>query len=289
MDMLSPAQLRATILSHGWFSLEPFKASIDPPYFMTAFDLPIGKGAFEVFTENGKCSLKVLSGSKKACTQISDNCLSVDVLPESLYLVGGKKWQWLEKNNMGRFLRSPSLFEDCCKVIFSTNTTWQRTEIMVQNIVAKFGRRVGKHIAFPLPEKVLELDEETLRSETGCGFRAKYILNLAGRAIADPNIFLGEGWHSFDRDDFHDCLLSIKGVGPASANYLSLVYWKPKGFNVDAYVQRRCKERWGIEADGIQNFLSKRYALFKQNAPIVFWFDITKHWHSRKDTSNMEW
>jgi len=289
MEALSPAQLRATILSHGWFSLEPVKASIDPPYFTTAFDLPIGRGAFEVSVRNGACKLKVLTGSKKACAQVANNCLSVDVVPDSLYSVGGKKWQWLEKNSMGRFLRSPSLFEDCCKVICSTNTTWQRTETMVQNMVVKFGRTVGKNIAFPTPENILGLDERTLRAETGCGFRAKYILNLAMKAVDDPSMFSGDGGKALGIDSFYSLLTSVKGIGPASANYLSLVYWKPKGFNIDAYVQRRCRERWGIEEEEIQDFLIKRYAPFKQNAPIVFWFDITKHWHLRKDTSNMEW
>lgn len=287
---LSEAQLRSIILSHGWFSLEPFITSIAPPYFMTAFELPSGSGAFEVSTSNGHCKLRILSGSSQSCISVAKNCLSLDIMPDKLYSVGGKKWQWLEKNNMGRFLRSPSLFEDCCKVILSTCTTWQRTIIMVKALVQQYGESIdGQQKAFPRPDIIVATADEELRAVIGCGFRAKYLHHLARMALNNPHFFLDDGWNEFSSSDFYNKLTMINGIGAASANYLSLLYWKPNGFNIDAYVKRRCKELWKVNERGIHAFLKKRYKQFGNYAPLILWFEITRHWQVTKPSLTNEW
>ncbi|GEM_PF-1131881 len=287
---LNPAQFRAIILSHGWFSLKPFSVGMDPPRLRVPYVLPGGKGVFEVSVKDGCCELKAVHGKPEDCSDAAQNCLSLDVSPEALYKPAGKKWGWLAANNMGRFLRSPTLFEDCCKVICSTNTTFDRTETMVERMVDKFGARVGRHHAFPEPGALLKAGEAVLKAETGCGFRAKYILGVAERTLSEPELFLGKGWRVLENGPFYDMLTASKGIGPASANYLSLVYWKPKGFNIDSYVVRRCAEIWGISPAEIPSFLAKRYKVFGVHAPIAFWFDITKHWHrNNTDISAMEW
>ncbi len=287
---IAPEQLQAIILSHGWFSLKPFLADVNPPRLIVSFALSDGMGAFEVSAKDGHCELKAIVGDVDRCLDIAENCLSLDVFPEVLYELAGKNWGWLYQNNMGRFLRSPTLFEDCCKVICSTNTTWERTESMVENMVSKFGAQVGQHIAFPDPKTILTLGEAALKAETGCGFRARYIIGVSELALSEQDVFMGKGWQPLDNDAFYERLITIKGIGPASANYLSLVYWKPNGFNIDSYVTRRCAEIWGIEESGILPFLTNRYKGFGAYAPLVFWFDITKHWHvSDVNVSAMSW
>ena len=287
---LAPAQFKAIILSHGWFSLKPFSVEMEPPRLRVPYALPGGKGVFEVSVKDGRCELKAVHGKLENCFDAAQNCLSLDVSPEALYKPAGKKWGWLAANNMGRFLRSPTLFEDCCKVICSTNTTFDRTETMVERMVDKFGVKVGMYRAFPGPEALLKAGEAALKAETGCGFRARYILGVAEKAVAEPELFLGRRWRELDNGSFYDTLIANKGIGPASANYLSLVYWKPKGFNIDSYVVRRCAEIWNIGPAEIPPFLARRYRAFGVNAPIAFWFDITKHWHENgRDISAMEW
>jgi 3-methyladenine DNA glycosylase/8-oxoguanine DNA glycosylase len=287
---ITPRQLQAIILSHGWFSLKPFAADVNPPCLKVPYSLPRGEGLFEILAEDGCCKLRVVSGKGKHCLDVAERCLSLDIAPEILYANRAKKWNWLSSNRMGRFLRSPSLFEDCCKVICSTNTTFDRTESMVARLVDEFGVQVGKYRAFPEPDALLKAGEAALRAETGCGFRAKYILGIAERALSEQGLFLDKGWQVLDNKSFYDMLIANKGIGPASANYLCLVYWKPKGFNIDSYVVRRCCELWGLVAEDIPSFLARRYEVFGTYAPIVFWFDITKHWHrSDLDMSAMSW
>ncbi len=288
LESITAAEFRATILSHGWFSLKPFNVDIESHRLTVPYALPEGSGVFQVAVTDGHCELKTIHGALAHCMNVACDCLSLDVSPKALYKHSGKKWGWLSSNNMGRFLRSPTLFEDCCKVICSTNTTFDRTETMVARMVDVYGMKVGRYRAFPKPEALLKAGEDGLKAETGCGFRAKYIVGIARRALSEPGYFLGREWKCLDNEPFYDMLIGNKGIGPASASYLSLVYWKPKGFNIDSYVARRCREMWGIDSKALPAFLAKRYKAFGIYGPIVFWFDITKHWHEQSK-GNISW
>lgn len=280
---LGEKELISTIISHGWYKLEPFKTDLSVPNFSVTFDLPIGSGSFYIETSEGATQLIKIEGETTDCKNVAESCLSLNFNTTAFYekLSGnGLDLGWVRANKMGRFLRSPSLFEDCCKAILSTNTNWQRTVKMVSDLVERYGRKVGEAKAFPRPEAVLEATEIELKESSGCGFRAKYILGLASIAIKEKMFFLDQTWAEVPPKEFNETLLKIKGVGPVSANYLSMIYGKPWGFNIDAYVERRCKELWGICGQGLEDFLLKRYSKFKGIAPIVLWFEITRHWQS---------
>lgn len=279
-------QFKSVLLSHGWFALKPFQVNVYPPSLVVPFDLPIGSGVLKVKGDRARSTLHALHGKLENCALVSNHCLSLEVNLDGLYDLidpADEEWGWLPLLRMGRFLRSPSLFEDCCKIILSTNTTWKRTVKMVNELVIRYGRRIGKYQAFPRPETLLDVPEQELRAVTGCGFRARYLYALAEIASNEKGIFLCDEWKSLSDRSFYETLVSVKGIGSASANYISLLYWKPQGFNIDAYVARRCKELWGIGDHRIEPYLRKRYRKFKAFAPIVLWFDITRHWHSRKD------
>lgn len=279
---VSREQLKAIILSHGWFALKPFNVTIDPPRLRVSFDSSaIGLGSFEITSTGKTCQLRVIEGSHTPCLQIARHCLSLDTHIEDFYQTvkrNGKEWNWITKNSIGRFLRSPSLFEDCCKAILSTNTTWQRTMHMTNTLVDCYGTQVGTDKAFPKPEKILSLGEKKLKTEIGCGFRAKYLTHLAQVALSNREFFLEYRWKEVTSEEFSKILYSVKGLGPVSVNYISFLYWKPIGFNIDAYVMRRCKELWGLSESKIPSFLKRRYKTFGKYAPMVMWFEITKHW-----------
>lgn len=286
---LTSSQLRALILSHGWYTLDPFIAQTNPPKVSIAFDLPIGSGLLEVKGGGSSCKLTVINGSLRNCFIVATNCLSLDVNISEFHVLaskGGEKWTWIIENHMGKFLRSPSLFEDCVKVLTTTNTTWGRTAKMVNNLTRFCGKRVGDRNAFPAPDKILSHSETTLRKEVGCGFRAKYLLKIAEKALRADNIFLDFGWRELNKHDFYKLIVSLPGIGDVSANYLSLIYSMPFGFNIDAYVKRRCMELWGIPHGQIHEKCTERYGRFGVYAPLVLWLELTRHWHSRESYSD---
>jgi 3-methyladenine DNA glycosylase/8-oxoguanine DNA glycosylase len=286
-------QLKSIILSHGWFALKPFEANDECTQLKIIFDTTSsGKGAFEIIGKNDHSELIVIEGNQKSCRAIAMNCLSFDVDLQPFYSLikssGRKEWKWIVNKSMGKFLRSPTLFEDCCKAILSTNTTWQRTTYMVNTLVDVLGTKIKNYHAFPIPEKVLSFGEKKLREEIKCGFRAKYLLHLAETAIHDNKTFADDGWMKLSSYEFYDKLSKIKGLGPVSINYLSLLYWKPNGYNIDAYVKRRCLELWNISDGQIEEYLNERYKSLGTTAPVVLWLEITKHWH-QPEIFNNEW
>lgn len=289
---LHPKELRAIILSHGWYTLKPFYAKTSPPLVAVAFNLPNGKGQFEIHSSDNNCLINIKEGSEENCHHVAYTCLSLDVDTSFFYreLKRFPKWQWIIKNKMGRFLRSPSLFEDCCKAILTTNTTWRRTIQMVNALVEMYGEKVEKKKAFPTPERLYKEGEITLRESIGCGFRAKYILHLCKMALENTDFYLCDGWKNVKSEAFWNALETVMGLGPVSINYLGLIYAKPKGYGIDSYIKRRCSELWGIENEDINPFIVERYGDLEDFGPTVFWFELTRHWHSKeRDSSNDDW
>jgi 3-methyladenine DNA glycosylase/8-oxoguanine DNA glycosylase len=289
---LSNLELRAAILSHGWYALKPYRASTKPLSLLTAFDIPEGTGAFEITYAKNKCKMNVIAGTINICAVVAEHCLSLDFDLCRISEIAKKndKWTWVVENHVGRFLRSPSLYEDCCKAILSTNTTFQRTAVMTAQLVDKHGLKILNLRAFPSPKRLLRSTEGQLRSSIGCGYRARYLINVAEAALDNPDLFLGFGYKNLTNEEFANRLYKIKGLGHVSVNYISMLYSKPNDFAVDSYVKRRIAELWGRPKVDNLDYLRRRYKRFGSYAPIIFWAELTKHWHNRdSDSSNTEW
>lgn len=127
----------------------------------------------------------------------------------------------------GRFLRSPSLFEDFVKVICTTNTTWGQTKGMVKALIQGWGEQAawdGDWRCFPEPGALAVASEPDLRGRGRLGYRAPYVLDLAQRVASgdlDLDDFRQPG---LPTTDLRKALLRIKGVGPyAAASLLTLL------------------------------------------------------------------
>ena len=289
---ISQDDLRSIILSHGWYALKPFHAISNPPYLLIVFDIPDGSGVLEVKTNAKNSHVTSISGSPDVCMTVARHCLSLDYDPCLIIKTAEKdsKWKWVVDNRIGRFLRSPTLYEDCCKAVLSTNTTWQRTATMTAQLVDKHGLKIRNLRAFPSPKRLLRSSEGQLRSSIGCGYRARYLINVAEAALDKPDFFGGVGFKNLTNKEFADRLYQIKGLGHVSVNYISMLYSKPNDFAVDSYVKRRIAELWGRSKVDNLDYLRRRYKRFGSYAPIIFWAELTKHWHNRdSDSSNTEW
>ena len=276
---ISSKQLLSIILSHGWFALKPFQVDLKKPSIAISYDLPGGCGKIEIIGNGDTCEYITHAESKNNAYEILYTCLSLNEDTNLIYQdINDEIWQWFIHQKMGRFLRSASLYEDCCKAILSTNTTWKRTVSMVDSLVENYGQTVINNKAFPRPEIILKASEKELRENILCGFRARYLQHLAEVSLKKSDFFLGDNWKQTTNKEFYDTLNDVTGLGPTTINYLSLLYWKFNGFVIDAYVRRRCKELWHV-TDELDEFLKTRYNSFGTKAPMVLWFEITKHWH----------
>jgi hypothetical protein len=122
---LSPIELRTIIISHGWYALKPFFASTNPLMLSSAFNI-----------DGNKCLLQYELCDKNFAINVAHNILSLNVDTTCLYqkLSADPTMIWLSNNKIEKFLKSPTLFEDCCKAILATNATFNRTISMIENL-----------------------------------------------------------------------------------------------------------------------------------------------------------
>jgi 3-methyladenine DNA glycosylase/8-oxoguanine DNA glycosylase len=220
---LKPQELKNIILSHGWYALKPIYASTSPLYLEIPFNTPHGIGIVEITAQKDICTYKIKAGEKNACDYVLNTCLSLDFDTTAFNneIKNNPDWSWIATRRMGRFLKSSTLFEDCCKAIFSTNTTFDRTINMTKALVDLYGIAVQGKKVFPGPKQLYKRSEKTIRQNLCCGYRAKYILDLCKSALNKPDFFGGDFWKELSNFQFYSELKEVKGLGPVSLNYLS--------------------------------------------------------------------
>jgi 3-methyladenine DNA glycosylase/8-oxoguanine DNA glycosylase len=278
-------------MSHGYFWLRPTIGMEDPPSIIIPYNHPTRIGCIQVYSLDKDVDLETHSGTESDAVGIATLCLSLDEDLEPLRKIAktDDKWKWLIDEKKGRFLRSPSLFEDCCKAIFTINTKWKRSVQMAEAATEEFGvstkaKLYGKAInAFPLPKQLRLENESTIKEALKCGFRAKFLLSLCDAAMEKPEIYLGNAWRNLSSDEFCAEIGSVSGLGPMSVAYVSRLYGKTNSYHMDSWVVRRCSELWGLSENQIEDYAKDRYGDFGEYGPAVFWFELTRSWHYSDD------
>lgn len=283
---ICPSELRAIIKSHGWFDLRPYLTD-ERTFLRYAYDLPTGRGEFLVAAKGRFVEMTVFTGSARMAHTVAQRVLALNWPRETFHsqLRSHGNYSWIVEGMHGRFLRSASFYEDVFKIILTTNTIWARTKAMNDRATELWGRKARALMAFPTPSAILRAGETAMRAELRCGYRAPYLVELAQRAEAEPDVFLGEKAASYSPEEFYRLLRSIRGVGEVSAHYVARMYGFDLGFAVDSYVLRRCRELWGIPEKRLPGFLRRRYASVRPYASQLLWLEITQHWHSESEKS----
>jgi len=275
---LSPVEFRSILLSHGWHSLEPFRVDLSSPRIAIPFDLPFGRGIVDIRTEKDLCLMSVVSGDLNSCRHVASSVLSLNRNVSELRSQATGKWRWLSELNMGRFLRFPSLFEDCCKALFATNTQFTRT-VTMSAAATSFGDDVGGMKAFPSPERLLGLRDAEIRANIGCGFRTRYLRALCERAVAKADVYLCDGWRKMTARELRSELSGLLGFGPSSVDYVLRIYIQNNRYHFDSWVISRCCKMFGVGANDVDPFVRSRYQRFGDWGGTVMWLELTRHWH----------
>jgi 3-methyladenine DNA glycosylase/8-oxoguanine DNA glycosylase len=301
---ITPTEFKTTLLSHGWFDLAPFKVDIKIPTLMRAFKSRYGDAIIKIIVKNEKVLCETLYGNEEIAHQMTTNCLSLDIDINQLHSLVARhsNYDWIIEKGFGRYLRSPTLYEDCIRIISTANQNWSNTKKIIQALIENYGYDVNGFKDFPEPNRLIRLSESGIKEKTKCGYRASSFLDIADRSLSEPDFFAGDGWKGLHAKDFYDRLSSIRGMGPASASYLCRIYGKPYLYSVDRWVTKRCDELWGLnfrktdkkgkvkpDLAKYENFAKKRYERFGDYGPSVFWFEISKYWHDNKSFENSWW
>jgi 3-methyladenine DNA glycosylase/8-oxoguanine DNA glycosylase len=301
---ITPTEYATTLKSHGWFDLAPFRLDIKDLTLTLAFKVQNGDGAFKIFINDSDVLCEVLHGKNTTVIPVAEKCLPLDVDLSKFYALvsGNENFTWLSERGFGRYLRSPTLYEDCVKIVATANMKWAHTRTIVQNLIENYGNNVNGTKVFPEPARIASVSEQELKARTKCGYRAGSYLDIANNSMKEPDVFVGDAWKKLSPKEFFDRLLEIRGMGPASASYLCRIYGKPHIFSVDSWVAKICDELWGLnyrktdkkgkekpDLERYGNYAMKRYASFKEYGPSVFWFEISKYWHDNGNWDGDWW
>jgi len=305
---LSPIEFRTILLSHGWFDLSPVHVDIKIPYFNRPFETEDGRGEFSIYVKNGRCRIDILSGDREQVLSIAARCLSLDTDISGFHAAVAKDQchEWIIQKRFGRYLKSPTLFEDCYKVLMTTNINWTSSKFIVRKTVENYGSRINEKTAFPLPNRMLRAPEDELRSKLKCGYRAKYVTALCERAIGNPGLFLGDAWKNLNPSQFKGELVQINGLGEMGLSYLGRFYGKPADYTIDSWVINRCDRIWGLNfrkpvqkgknkgksvPDSVRykKWAESHYKDYTPYGPNLFWFEVSRYWHGLDDHEGRWW
>jgi 3-methyladenine DNA glycosylase/8-oxoguanine DNA glycosylase len=249
-----PFSLSSVIHSHGWIQMAPYLEVKEQVGFAYTDQLPDGSlVAWQVSEAPGGVSLALPDGHSPAeLAEIKRRVswmLGLEMDFSEFYALASQeaKLHKAVQSAAGRILRSSTLFEDVIKTILTTNTLWAATIRMNRNLVEQFGAALPEdesRKAFPLPSRLAQTDEATLREKTRLGYRAPYVLELA-RLVDSGSLDL-EAWTdtTLPTVELRKRLLSLKGVGPYAVANLLMLLGRYDTIPVDSWAVKVVSHEW---------------------------------------------
>lgn len=143
-----------------------------------------------------------------------------------------------------------SSFEVILGAILTQNVNWNNVEKAIQNL---------RELSIITPQNIIDIDEnklEDLIEPTGFYKQKSKRLKRISRAIQKR----GSLENFLNRNDLRNQLLSIKGIGPETADSISLYAAENLDFVVDSYTKRILRRTKNIEGNyhEIQSYIVKR-------------------------------
>lgn len=177
----------------------------------------------------------------------------------------------------GRFLRCPSVWEELVKSICGTNVQWSQAVRMI-TLVAELGEPIGGYHAWPTPKRIVEAGEGLLREQCRLGYRAPYIVELAA-ALRDGSLDLGPIERGeLEGPELRKAFLAVKGVGPATADYLMILNGVADRLSIDSAVYAYVTDRHFGGRRPSAAEIEKLYAPYGEWRALAYWFEALQEW-----------
>lgn len=249
-----PFKLSSVVQSHGWVQLAPFqtdKRRLDFRYVdQLASGLVVEYHVEEADTArvSAAASRKLGTGDRLEISQRVRWMLNLDLNLDEFYEAAGQesKLAGVADAGRGRFLRSPTLWEDVVKTILTTNVTWAGTVAMVRALVGALGEpsTISPGRAFPTPACIAASTAAELAATARLGYRAPYIHELACRIAAGEIDLESFRDPSLPTEELRRRLRSLKGVGPYAAASLMTLLGRYDFIPVDSWALTLVSHEW---------------------------------------------
>ncbi len=259
--------LAMTCHSHGWKHLSPFgweEANQSLNFAASvkgrSVDISVSQRGDQIHAVLD-CTGERTASFVKEAENIVTRSLSLDVETGDILKTAERfnpDYAELIKKGAGRLLRSPTLWEDAAKTLFTTNCTWALTCQMAGAACSAFFSEPAPSGAYPFPgpEKIAGLSGAELKKLIPIGYRADYLVELASRFADDPGLQqIESGGYSYK--DADKLVRSIKGFGNYATAHLLIMSGYFNEIPVDTVVVAYLKKYHRVRKP--QSFINRTY------------------------------
>ena len=263
----------ATVESHGWYHLAPFRWSREERVLRR--NERFGRRTVELTIREEPGAIVVAASAPVDRAALEPRIrrmfqLAVDVSEFVAMTRVSPPHSWVAASGFGRLLCGSTLFEDAVKIIATTNTTWRQTVRMIELLVAKCGRGG----AFPEPADVARFTEAELQNDCRLGYRAKTMRALAV-GINDGEIDLGAISDARQTTpELFKRYLELPGIGPYGAAHLLAMDGRHDFIAVDSEFRRFVRETYHGGRRVSDTAMLRRYARWGRWKYLAYWSEL---------------
>jgi 3-methyladenine DNA glycosylase/8-oxoguanine DNA glycosylase len=286
-----PFNFTSVVNSHGWRQLAPF--SYDENANMLGYTLRLSNARIiELRMSDGKDGLgvetdKLNKSEQKEVTDAVTWMFGLDMDFSAFYAASRAepKLARAKKQALGRVLRSPTLFEDVIKTIFTTNTLWGATINMTRKLVDEYGialsgatsetrsadeARITR--AFPTPETIAKSTPDKIKEKIRVGYRAPAVHELAVRVASRQFDLESLRTSNLLTLELRKELMKINGVGPYAAANLLLILGRSDFIPIDSWALKLVSHEWYKGKPITAKEVEKRFEKWGEFKGLAFWF-----------------
>jgi len=274
-----PFDFTAVVNSHGWCQLAPFVFDENSHTLLYTLQLSNMRVIeLQLRANNDGVHIQTDKLNKAEQKEVMDKVnwmFGLDMDFSSFYAASRlePKLARVKKQALGRILRSPTLFEDVVKTIFTTNTLWGATKNMTRKLVDEFGAATTSGTkAFPTPAAISASDSEYIKEKIRVGYRAPAIYDLAVRVASEKYDLEALKTSALPTLELRKELMTIKGVGPYAAANLLMILGRHDFIPVDSIALTVVSHEWYKGKPITAREVEKRFEKWGAYKGLAFWF-----------------
>ena len=276
-----------TVYSHGWYQCPPFHWDVEARMLSRVMRTAGGRPLMVRIREprRGDLRVQVVRGTpltetdRRHLRAVVRNVFQLDRDISGFHALC-RQYDHLAaipRIGAGRFLRCPSAWEEIVKAICGTNVQWSQAVRMISR-VAELGEPVDGLHAWPTPERLVHAGEGELRTRCRLGYRAPYLIELAS-VLAEERLDLrpierGE----LAATDLRRAYLAVKGIGPATADYLMILNGFADRLSIDSSVYAYVKDRHFGGRRPTAAEIERLYEPYGEWRALAYWFEALQEW-----------
>lgn len=266
---------RATVTSHGWYRLAPFRWN-DKSATLRRAEASGDDDAVDLTIRCSRRSISVEGGDAVDASRIRRMLqLDLDLGPFHEMCARAETHRSVAETRFGRLLCGTTMFEDVVKIIATTNTTWSQTVRMVSLLTDRAGARAPSgEAAFPTPANIAKLSPDILKNDCRFGYRSAYVHKLAEEVASGRIVLESLAADAASSEEVLKRYRTLPGVGPYAAAHMLAMDGRHDYIAVDTEFRRFVREKYHGGRMVSDKTMLRRYARWGRWKYLAYWSEL---------------